>query len=80
MFRITALGEAHGRLGVTPDVVAVRMGVDDDRDRLVGQGLDLLQQRLTPAWILGVDDNQPLCGDADQRVCASARYEEESGL
>ena len=43
-------------LDVAADVVAVRVGVDQRRDRLGRQLLDLVEDRLAPAGVLRVDD------------------------
>ena len=64
----------HGRreLDVAADMVAMRMRVDDHPHRLVGDALDLLEQRLTPAWILRVDDDHAVRGDEDRAVPSTA--------
>ena len=64
-----------GKLDVAAHVVAVRMGVDDHRHRLGGERLDLLEQRLAPAGILGVDDHDARGGDEHGRVAAAAAGE-----
>src|SRR5262249_48103134 len=60
---------------VAADMVAVRMRVDDGRDRLVRDRFDLRDERLPPSWKLGVYDDDTQVGHEDGRVPASARRE-----
>jgi hypothetical protein len=60
-------GEVH----VAADVVVVRVRVDDRHDRLVGDLLHLLNQRLTPAGNLRVDEQHPIRHDQNARVAAA---------
>ena len=48
---------------VAAGVVAVRMGVDDVRHRLVGDRLHLVQDRLAPVGQLGVDEHDAVGSD-----------------
>ena len=57
-------------------VIAVRMRVDDGRDRLVGELLDLVENRLTPSGVLRIDDHDAFGRDEHCRV-APAAYEDE---
>ena len=64
--------DGRGELDVAADVVAMRVRVDDHRHRLVGDALDLLEQRLPPARVLGVDDDHAGRGDEDGAVPSTA--------
>ena len=57
---------------VAADVVRVAVGVDDQLDRLVGDLLDLGQDRRTVAGHLGVDQDDPVLLHDHQRVPAAA--------
>jgi hypothetical protein len=45
--------------------------VDDRRDRLVGELADLVEDRLAPPRILGVDDNHARRGHEDSGIAAA---------
>ena len=51
-------------------MITVRMGVDERRYRLIRQFLDLVEDRLTPARIFGVNDHNAPGGD--EYGCVSA--------
>ena len=59
-------------LHVAADVIAVRVRVDDRRHRLRRQLLDLVEDRLAPARILRVDDDDAVGADEDGGVAAAA--------
>jgi len=59
-------------LDVAADMVAMRMSVDQRGHRLVRQFLDLVQDRLTPAGILRIHDNDAIAGDEHSRIAAAA--------
>ena len=58
---------------IAAHMVAVRVRVDDGRDRLVGHGADLLEQPLTPSGQLRVDDDHTRLGHEDRRVATRER-------
>ena len=62
---------------VAADVVAVGVGVDDVGDRLVGDGLHLVHDRLAPVGQLGVDEHHAVGGDEDGGVAAAAGHHVE---
>ncbi len=59
-------------LDVAAHVIAVRVRVDDGRDRLRAQLLDLRQNRRAPSRVLRVDDGDAVRLDEDGRVAAAA--------
>ena len=59
-------------LDVAADVIAMRVRVDDRRHRLVRELLDLVEDRLAPARILRVDDDDAVAPDEDGGVAAAA--------
>ena len=69
--------DRRGELHVAAHVVAVRMRVDQDLHRLVGQPFQLLEERLAPAGILRVDDHDAVCDDEDGSVAAAALQHEQ---
>ena len=58
---------------VAAHMVVMAMRVDECRDRVARQRLDLLQDRLSPARVLRVDDDDSGCRDEDRRVPATPR-------
>ncbi len=64
-------------LDVAAHVVAVRVRVDDHRHRLVRDGLDLVEERLAPARVLGIDDHDAGGGDEDGTVSTAAAHHEQ---
>ena len=58
-------------------MIAVRVRVDDRRDRLGRQFLDLVEDRLAPAGILGVHDDHAVRGDVDGGIAATALEHEQ---
>src|SRR5262245_46691602 len=54
-------------------VVAVCVGVDDARDRLVRDGLDALEERGAIAGELGIDERDAALGDEDRGIAAAER-------
>ena len=63
-------------LHVAAHVIAVRVGVDDHRDRFARQPLDLVENRLAPSGILRVDDHDAVGADEHGGV-ASPAFEQE---
>ncbi len=63
-------------LDVAADMVAVRVRVDQRRDRLLGQRLDLVEDRLTPPWVLRVHDHDSVGRDEDGCI-PSAPFQDE---
>ena len=61
-------------------MIAVGVGVDDRGDRLVGQLLDLVEDRLAPAGILRVDDDDAVRGDEHGGVAAAALQQNRLSL
>src|SRR5262249_13606627 len=59
------------------DMVAVRVRVDQQRDRLRRQLLDLVENRLAPARVLRVDHGHAVRVDEDGGVAAAAFQHEE---
>ena len=59
---------------VAAGVVTMRMGVDDHRHRLIGDGLDLVEDHLAPAAELGVDNDDAIPGDEHAGVAATERF------
>jgi len=57
-------------------VVEVRVGVDDRRDRLGGQLADLVDERLSPARELRVDQHHAIARDERGRVAATTAENE----
>jgi hypothetical protein len=53
------------------------MGVDDHRDRLVSDGLDLVQERLPPAGVFRIDDHHFRRGDEHGAVSPAAAHHVE---
>jgi hypothetical protein len=64
--------DAGRELDVAAHMVAVRMRVDQRRHRFVGERLDLVEDRLPPAGILRVDDDDPVGRDEHRCVAAAA--------
>ena len=66
--------DVHRRreLDVAAHVIAVRMRVDQRRHRLVGERLDLVENRLAPARVLRIDHHDAVGGDEDGGVAAAA--------
>ena len=64
-------------LDVAADVIAVRVRVDQERDRLRRQLLDLVEDRLAPAGVLRVDDGDAVGGDEHGGVAAAAAQDEQ---
>src|SRR6185503_5896428 len=56
---------------------AVRVGVDDGRDRLVRQPLDFVQDWLAPSGVFRVDDDDAARGDEHGGVAAAALEHEQ---
>ena len=65
---------------VAAGVIAVRVGVDDGGDRLVGHGLDAVEDHLSPSGQLRVDDHDAGVGDEDAGVAAAERLRAASGF
>ena len=59
------------KLNVAADVIAVRMRVDDRRYGLIGQALDFIQDRLAPAGVLGVHNDDTVGSDEHCRISAA---------
>ena len=72
VFAWTMMSTRRGELDVAAHVIAVRMRVDQRRHRLVGERLDLVENRLAPAGVLRIDDHDAVGGDEDGRVAAAA--------
>src|SRR5881397_2213004 len=53
---------------IAAGVVAVSMGVDDERDRLAAHRLDLIQNRLAIVGELRVDDHDTVCREEDRGI------------
>jgi hypothetical protein len=53
-------------------MIAIRTGVDQRRDRLVRDGLDGVDDRLTPPVFLGIDDDHACRRDEDGGISSSA--------
>ena len=75
--------DAHfAQVRVAAGVIAVRVGVDDGGHRLVGDALDLVEQRLAPPRVLGVHHHHAAveaAGDlAEVRVGAAVLLVERS--
>ena len=60
------------KLGVAVHMIEVCVRIDDRRDRLVGERLQLLDHRLPPAADLRVDEQHTLRGDERRGVAATA--------
>ena len=71
--RVFLRDHVHGcrEFRVRADVIAVRMRVDDHRHRLGRDGLDLIEDRLSPPGQLGIDDDDAVCRDEGGRVAAA---------
>ena len=65
---------------VVAGVIAVRVGVDDPRDRLVGDRLDLVDHRLAPAGQLRVDERHAGVGDEHRDVAAAEGIRAAPGI
>ena len=57
---------------IAADVVAMGVGIDQCRDGFVCEFLDLVENRLTPAGILRVDNNHSVRGHEHRRVATAA--------
>ena len=60
-----------GELDVAAHMIAVRVRVDDRGHGFIGQRLDLVEDRLPPAWVLRVDDHDALRRDEDCGISAT---------
>ena len=66
--------DVRGELDVAAHVIAVGVGVDDARDGLTGHRLDLVEQRLPPAGVLGVHHRHAGGHDEHGAVAAAALH------
>src|SRR5207249_910240 len=57
---------------VAANVVTMGVRIDQCRDGFVCEFLDLVENRLTPAWILRVDNDHSVCGHKHGRVTTAA--------
>ena len=66
--------DVHGRreFDVAAHMIPVRVRVDQHRHRLLGDRLDLVEDRLSPSRVLGVDDGDAVRRDEDGGVAAAA--------
>ena len=65
-------------LHVATHVIAVCMGVDEERHRFGRQLLDLVENRLAPTRVLRVDDGDAVGGDEHGGVAATAAQDVEA--
>ena len=63
--------DVGGERDVAAHVVVVAVRVDEGGHRVAGELADRVEDRLAPARVLGVDDDDPAAGDEDGRVAAA---------
>ena len=63
--------DRRGKLRIAADVIEMRVRIDDGGYRLTGQRLHLLENGVTPAWHLGIDEDDTAGSDEGGSVPSS---------